>query len=70
MDPSFGDVSFRDNAWLSVGCNEISGQQLVYDIRAQRLQNSAQPSGEGRVRFVIQPGSQAGKPCGAPVAKP
>jgi lipopolysaccharide transport protein LptA len=71
-EPSSGIVSFRDNAWLSDGCNEISSQQLVYDIRAQRVlgQNSAQPAGDGRVRIVIQPGSQSGKPCTAPGTRP
>lgn len=66
-----GTVSFRDNAWLSDGCNEITGKQLVYNIREQRVQGqpgpglpSSTPTGGGRVRFVIQPNSKSGdKPC-------
>lgn len=67
-----GTVSFRDDAWLSDGCNEITGNQLVYNIKAQSVQGqtggSAAPG--GRVRIVIQPGTQQGKPCNAPGSKP
>lgn len=70
-----GTVSFRDEAWLSDGCNEITGKQLVYNIKEQRVQGqpaipSATPTGGGRVRIVIQPNSQSGKPCAAPGKKP
>lgn len=72
-----GTVSFRDNAWLSDGCNEITGKQLVYNIKEQRVQGqpntlpSATPTGGGRVRIVIQPKDQTGdKPCAAPGKKP
>lgn len=66
-----GTVSFRDDAWLSDGCNEITGKQLVYNIKEQSVQGqpgspaSGLPSatGGGRVRIVIQPNSQSGKPC-------
>jgi lipopolysaccharide transport protein LptA len=75
-----GTVSFRDDAWLSDGCNEITGKQLVYNIKEQSVQGqpgsstsglpSATPTGGGRVRIVIQPNSQSGKPCTAPGKKP
>jgi lipopolysaccharide transport protein LptA len=71
-----GTVSFRDEAWLSDGCNEITGKQLVYNIKEQRVQGqpsalpSATPGANGRVRIVIQPQSQSGKPCAAPGKKP
>jgi lipopolysaccharide transport protein LptA len=70
-----GTVSFRDEAWLSDGCNEITGKQLVYNIKEQSVQGqpavpSATPTGGGRVRIVIQPNSQSGKPCAAPGKKP
>ena len=72
-----GTVSFRDNAWLSDGCNEITGKQLVYNIKEQRVQGqpnglpSATPTGGGRVRFVIQPNAKSGdKPCTSPEKKP
>lgn len=66
-----GTVSFRDDAWLSDGCNEITGRQLVYNIKQQSVQGpSAATQGGGRVRFVIQPGSQQGKPCNVQVPKP
>jgi lipopolysaccharide transport protein LptA len=56
-----GTVSFIKDAWLSPdGRNEISGQQLVYNIRTQSFNAKPRQSGEagssGRVRIVIQPG--------------
>jgi lipopolysaccharide transport protein LptA len=55
-----GTVSFLKDAWLSDGRNEISGQQLVYNIRTQSVKGQRQTSGSagstGRVRIVIQPG--------------
>jgi len=53
-----GTVSFRTNAWLSYGRNEITGEQLVYNIRTQSVQaqtKSGAGSGDGRIRIVIQP---------------
>jgi lipopolysaccharide transport protein LptA len=53
-----GTVSFKTNAWLSYGRNEITGQQLVYNIRTQSVQGQPKAnagSGDGRVRIVIQP---------------
>jgi len=70
-----GTVSFRDDAWLSDGCNEITGKQLVYNIKEQRVlgQTASTPATDpvtGRVRIVIQPQTPSGKPCNAPVSKP
>jgi len=73
-----GTVSFRDNAWLSDGCNEITAKELFYNIKEQSVQGqpnalpSATPIGGGRVRIVIQPKDQSGggKPCAAPGKKP
>jgi lipopolysaccharide transport protein LptA len=71
-EPGTGVVSFRENAFLSDGCNEIKGQQLRYNIRQQRFegQSRAQPGTGERVTFTIQPGGGGpGKPCataGAP----
>ena len=54
-----GTVSFNTNAFLSYGRNEVTGQQFVYNIRTQSLQQGqAKPGaniGDGRVRFVIHP---------------
>ncbi|HEU4779099.1 MAG TPA: lipopolysaccharide transport periplasmic protein LptA [Steroidobacteraceae bacterium] len=53
-----GSVSFTTGAWLSYGRNEITGQQLVYNIRTQSVQGQSRTgggSGDGRVRIVIQP---------------
>lgn len=65
-----GTVSFRDNAWLSDGCNEITGPQLVYNIRTQSVGGrAARESGApgDRIRITIQPGDAEGKkPCVVP----
>jgi lipopolysaccharide transport protein LptA len=53
-----GTVSFNTNAKLAYGRNEITGQQLVYNIRTQSVQGQPKTSatkGDGRVRIVIQP---------------
>jgi lipopolysaccharide transport protein LptA len=57
-ETSSGIVSFNTNAWLSYGRNEITGQQLVYNIRTQSVQGqpkSGAGNGDGRIRVVIQP---------------
>jgi lipopolysaccharide export system protein LptA len=67
-----GTVSFRDDAWLSYGCNELSGQVLTYNIRAQRMEAqpaAARQAGNGRIIFRIQPKDQAGNPCASPGAE-
>ncbi len=70
-----GTVTFRDDVWLSPdGCNEITGQQLGYNIKTQSVQPLDQPADDrtGRITFTIQPGSSSGKPCAvtAPEKKP
>lgn len=77
-EASGGKISLRENAWLSDGCNEITGQQLVYNITAQRVEGQARTSttqtGDGRIRITIQPNTEAGSnsPCSkkAPDKKP
>jgi lipopolysaccharide export system protein LptA len=56
-----GTVSFKTNAKLTYGRNEITGQQLVYNIRTQSVQGQkpGATSGDGRVRIVIQPDKPA-----------
>ena len=52
-----GTVSFNTNALLSYGRNEVTGQQLVYNIRTQSLQGQTKSAQHGtdRIRLVIQP---------------
>ena len=61
-----GTVSLSDNAWLTDGKNQISGQTLVYNIRTQSVQgrpraNSPERSGTDRIRIVIRPASRTTK---------
>lgn len=66
-----GVVSFRDNAFLSDGCNELKGQQLRYNIKQQRVEGQAQPTpgANGRITITIQPKGEAGTPCAKPGAR-
>jgi len=64
-----GKISLRDNAWLSDGCNEITGKQLVYNITQQRVEGQTRTNttqtGNGRIRITIQPKTESdtGSPC-------
>jgi lipopolysaccharide transport protein LptA len=69
-EPGSGTVRLRENAWLSFGCNEIKGEQLVYNIKTQRFEGQPQavPGAAGRITFTIQPKGGPGNPN--PCAKP
>jgi lipopolysaccharide transport protein LptA len=72
-ETSSGMVSFREDAWLTFGCNEITGQQFAYNLKTQSFQGQdQQPAGTriGRVTFTIQPGASSGKPCAGKAAEP
>jgi lipopolysaccharide transport protein LptA len=66
-----GTVSFRENAWLSDGCNQITGQELVYNIKTQSVQGQSRPtqSGNDRITITIQPKSASDSPCAKPVSE-
>lgn len=61
-----GTVTLRDDAWLSDdGRSEIRGNQLVYDVREQRVQAGKPAGSSERVRIIIRPRaitSEAAKP--------
>jgi lipopolysaccharide transport protein LptA len=69
-EPGSGTVKLRENAWLSSGCNELKGEQLVYNIKTQRVEGQPQSvSGAGgRITITIQPKGESGNPN--PCAKP
>ena len=50
-----GTVRLSNDAWLSDGHNEISGPELVYSIREQRVQAATQPGTGDKVHILIQP---------------
>lgn len=50
-----GTVRLSNDAWLSDGHNEISGPELVYSIREQRVQAATQPGTDDKVHIVIDP---------------
>ena len=61
-DVGAGTVTLAGDAWLTDGRNEIRGQRLTYDVRAQRVQSGTRPGQSDRVQITIrprQPGSTA-----------
>jgi lipopolysaccharide transport protein LptA len=50
-----GTVRLSNDAWLSDGHNEISGPELVYSIREQRVQAATQPGTDDKVHIIIDP---------------
>ena len=70
-EPGNGIVSFREDAFLSDGCNELKGQQLRYNIKQQRVegQSQATPGAGGRITITIQPKGASGDPCAKPAAR-
>jgi lipopolysaccharide transport protein LptA len=68
-EPASGIVKLRDNAWLSSGCTEAKAEQLVYNIKAQRVEPDAGGArAVGRLTFTIQPKGKSGSPN--PCAQP
>jgi len=57
-DVGNGTVRLTQNAWLSDGNNELSGDVLVYDVRSERVIANAPANSDGRVRITINPGSK------------
>jgi len=54
-ETAMGKVTLRGDASLSDGRSDIRGEQLVYDINAQRVQAGKASGGDDRVRIVIRP---------------
>jgi lipopolysaccharide transport protein LptA len=50
-----GTIRLSNDAWLSDGHNEISGQELVYNIREQHVQAAAKPGSDDKVIIHIDP---------------
>ena len=59
-------VRLSDDAWLSDGSNEIRGQQLVYDLREQRVEAGSRAGRQDRVQITIRPGATPPSPAPAP----
>ncbi|MEZ5498544.1 MAG: LptA/OstA family protein [Steroidobacteraceae bacterium] len=56
-DLANGAIRLAGDAWLTDGRNEISGRELIYDLRAQRVNANAQDA-DDRVRITIRPESK------------
>jgi lipopolysaccharide transport protein LptA len=54
-DLSSATVTLRGGAWLTDGRNEIRGEQLVYDLREQRVRAGESVGTTDRVRIIIRP---------------
>ena len=68
--PAAGTVRLIDDAWLSDGNNEISGQTLIYNMRDQRVLANPDEQGSQPVRITINPKKPEPKPEPRPDAKP
>jgi lipopolysaccharide transport protein LptA len=60
------EIQLTGDSWLTDGCNDISTQQITYDIASQRVQAAAVPGADGRVHGTI--GARTGAPCAPPGA--
>ena len=60
--PAAGTVRLSNDAWLSDGNNEISGQTLVYNMRDQRVLANPDEQGSQPVRITINPKKPEPKP--------
>lgn len=65
-----GTVTLDGDAWLTDGRNEIRGQRLTYDVRAQRVQSSTRPGQSDRVQITIRPREPGEAGTAAPAADP
>ena len=54
-DVTKGVVHFSRNAWLSDGQNEIRGESLKYNVRAQNIVAEGSEQGSQRVHIIITP---------------
>lgn len=55
-DMTASTVTLREDAWLSDdGRSEIRGDQLVYNVREQRVQAGKPVGSDERVRIIIRP---------------
>jgi lipopolysaccharide transport protein LptA len=61
-DFGVGTVRLADDAWLSDGGTEITGQTLVYNFKDQRIRANPEEQGGQRVRITINPRTSAPKP--------
>ena len=70
-DLTDGTVRLSNDAWLSDGHNEISGPELVYNIRQQAVQAAVKPGSDDKVHIIIDPKSnQDPKSAADPNKKP
>jgi len=64
-DVAAGTVRLLGDAWLSDGRNEIRGQELTYNVRAQRVQSGSRPGQSDRVQITIRPRESGAAGAGA-----
>jgi len=60
-DPQAGEVRLNGEAFLTNGCNEISGERIVYEFALQRVH--AQGAGGARVQGTIRPECRPAHPA-------
>jgi lipopolysaccharide export system protein LptA len=68
--PAAGTLRLMEDAWLSDGSNEISGNTLVYNVREQRVLANPGEQGSGRITITINPKKSEQKPEQKPEPRP
>ena len=63
-DVTTGVVTLTNEAWLSDGRNDISGNELLYSLKNQKVQAQSRPGTEERVRITIRPAATPPPPTG------
>ena len=58
-DLSTDIITLTENAFLSQGQDEISGETITYDVQRERVVADSDGNSENRVRLIITPDSQA-----------
>ncbi len=64
-DIARGSVRLSEQAWLSDGRNEITGQTLIYDIRNQRILANPNEQDHQGVSIIINPKTSSAPPAGS-----
>jgi lipopolysaccharide export system protein LptA len=56
-----GTVRLSDDAWLTYDGNEMSGPELIYNVRQKQVQGETNPTKGGRVHITVVPKPDASK---------
>ncbi|MCS6948406.1 MAG: lipopolysaccharide transport periplasmic protein LptA [Steroidobacteraceae bacterium] len=58
-DAASGTIRLSESAWLSDGRNDISGNELIYNLKDQKVEAQSKPGADQRVRITIRPAARS-----------